>query len=113
VTAGEVLKDLFAARRGPDVPKVARQLGESDKEEPMNMNTFTKDELLKALGLETRKAAADYVLPVLGVFGAGLIVGAGLGILFAPKTGHEIRSEIGDRMGRMGRRGEEEIPSTH
>lgn len=36
------------------------------------------------------------VLPALGVFGAGLLVGAGLGLLLAPKSGRELRGEIAD-----------------
>ena len=39
---------------------------------------------------------ASSVLPALGVFGAGLVVGAGLGLLLAPKTGRELRHEIAD-----------------
>ena len=80
----------------------------------MSMKNFSKDEILGALGLETRKATVDYVLPALGVFGAGLVVGAGLGVLFAPKTGSELRANIGRKVNRIGRRvNEEEIPATH
>jgi len=31
------------------------------------------------------------------VFGAGLLVGAGLALLFAPSSGRELREEIGER----------------
>jgi gas vesicle protein len=32
---------------------------------------------------------------------AGTILGAGLGMLFAPKSGSELRSQIGDQAGRL------------
>ena len=32
---------------------------------------------------------------------AGTILGAGLGMLFAPKSGAELRSQIGDQAGRL------------
>ena len=32
---------------------------------------------------------------------AGTILGAGLGMLFAPKAGSELRSQIGDQAGRL------------
>lgn len=41
-----------------------------------------------------RMDVASAVLPALGVFGAGLLVGAGIGILLAPKPGRELRGEI-------------------
>lgn len=74
------------------------------------MNAFTKDDILKSIGLEVRRTPTDYVLPALGVFGAGLLVGAGIGILLAPKSGNELRSDIRHRFGRAV---EEELPTTH
>lgn len=64
----------------------------------MNLRDMSKDDILNAIGLETRRSAADYVLPALGVFSAGLVVGAGLGLLFAPKSGREIRGAIRGRL---------------
>jgi len=42
------------------------------------------------------------LLPALGIFGTGMLLGAGLAILFAPKSGTEIRRDIADRMGELG-----------
>lgn len=50
--------------------------------------------VLDRLGLEHRKSTMDVVLPMLGVFGAGIAVGASLGLLFAPKRGNELRDEL-------------------
>jgi hypothetical protein len=52
------------------------------------------DALLDRLGLERKHDTMDIVLPALGIFGAGIAVGAALGVLFAPKRGDEIRSDI-------------------
>lgn len=62
---------------------------------PLNMS---RDDLLGALGLQTRRSAASYLLPALGMFGVGIVAGAGLGMLFAPRTGREIRREIGTKV---------------
>lgn len=52
------------------------------------------DKLLDRVGLEQRRATSDVVLPALGIFGAGIAVGATLGMLFAPKRGDELRDDI-------------------
>ena len=52
------------------------------------------ENVLDRLGLERSRAAKDVVLPALGIFGAGIAVGATLGLLFAPKRGDELRSDI-------------------
>lgn len=49
---------------------------------------------LAAMGLQTRRSASDYILPALGLFGVGVLVGAGLGLMFAPKRGVELRGDI-------------------
>jgi hypothetical protein len=63
-----------------------------------NISTLDKDDVLEKLGLETRKNASDYLLPAIGLFGAGLAVGCGLGLLLAPKSGRELRAELGERL---------------
>src|SRR5687768_5006816 len=50
---------------------------------------------LAAIGLQTRRSPTDYILPALGLFGVGVLVGAGLGLLLAPKQGRELRGDIG------------------
>lgn len=57
---------------------------------------------LASMGLQTRLTAADYVLPALGLFGVGMLVGVGLGLIIAPKRGTELRGDIGRGVRRVG-----------
>ena len=52
------------------------------------------DRLLAELGLEKRHSAADYIMPALGVFAAGVVVGGALGLLLAPSSGRELRGDL-------------------
>lgn len=63
------------------------------------MKNLNADELLGAIGLQRRQEPPDYLVTALGLFGAGLVVGAGLGMLFAPKPGAELRRDIGGKVG--------------
>jgi hypothetical protein len=64
----------------------------------MKASDISKDEILKAIGLQTRQDFTDYMIPALGLFSAGMLVGAGLGVLFAPKAGSEFRRDLSERM---------------
>jgi hypothetical protein len=50
-----------------------------------------RDELLKRVGLETHTPTSDFFTG-LGLFSIGVLVGAGLGLLFAPKRGEDMRA---------------------
>jgi hypothetical protein len=56
------------------------------------------DVLLERLGLEQKRSNVDALVPALGIFGAGLAVGAVLGLLFAPKRGEDLRGDIRHRV---------------
>jgi hypothetical protein len=53
------------------------------------------DELLRAIGLQ--RTRSNDLLGGVAVFGAGMLVGAGLALLFAPSSGAEIREQLGTR----------------
>lgn len=59
-----------------------------------------KDDLLELVGLESRRTAGDKVVTSLAIFGAGVLVGVGLGLMLAPKPGRELRSDLKQRIGR-------------
>ena len=56
------------------------------------------DNVLDRLGYEPKRTGSDVILPALSIFSAGLVVGAGLGLLFAPKRGDELRGDIKHRI---------------
>jgi hypothetical protein len=55
------------------------------------------DEIMRALGLQQRRQGGTEIVGSLALFGAGLLVGAGLALLLAPTSGRELREEITDR----------------
>jgi hypothetical protein len=64
----------------------------------MNRFDFSRERLLQAIGLQQRRSIAAIVLPSIGMFGVGLIAGAGLGLLFAPRKGSELREDLGTKL---------------
>jgi hypothetical protein len=60
----------------------------------------SKEDIANAVGLEARSSPSGDMLTAFAIFGTGMILGAGMALLFAPKSGHEIRAdfaEIGER----------------
>jgi len=53
-----------------------------------------RDQVLRALGGKP----ADDMMGSFGIFAAGIVLGAGLAVLFAPKPGSEIREAIGEKI---------------
>jgi hypothetical protein len=64
------------------------------------LQDIDRDDVLEALGLEERSSAWATTFGTLGIFALGCLVGAGIGLAFAPKSGEEFRSELGERMRR-------------
>jgi hypothetical protein len=58
-------------------------------------------DLARALNRHSHRSASESLAASLATFGAGVIVGAGIGMLFAPKSGRELRQELGDRVSEM------------
>lgn len=55
-----------------------------------------RETLLRQVGLEERTPGSD-VLTGLGLFSVGVLVGAGLGMLFAPRRGEDVRAWVTDQ----------------
>lgn len=62
----------------------------------------SKEDVASAIGLEARSSPTGDVLTAFAIFGTGMILGAGLALLFAPKAGHQIRHDIAEKVGEMG-----------
>jgi hypothetical protein len=62
------------------------------------------DSALSALGLERQRSSVDFLMPALGLFGLGLVVGAGLGLMLAPKRGVELRGDVRRGLNQVGQR---------
>jgi len=53
------------------------------------------DDIIRALGLRSYQQTS--YMSGWALFGAGILVGAGLALLFAPSSGRELREELGER----------------
>jgi hypothetical protein len=62
------------------------------------MADITADKLLGALGLARKDAPSDVVAPVVGALLVGGFIGAGLALLFAPKSGQALREDLKSRL---------------
>ena len=58
----------------------------------------TREQIAQALGLATQRSRTTETFGGFGLFAMGILVGAGLALLFAPKSGDELREEIGERV---------------
>jgi hypothetical protein len=63
-----------------------------------NLKDMDKDDLLGLLGLSTTRSTAGQLATATGIFAVGLLVGAGVALLLAPKPGSELRDEIRARI---------------
>lgn len=62
------------------------------------LQDIEKDDVLEAVGLEERSSPWATAFGTIGIFALGCLVGAGIGLAFAPKSGEEFRNEIGEKM---------------
>jgi hypothetical protein len=62
-----------------------------------DFKNISKDDILAALGLETKQTMGDHIVSGLLMMGVGLAVGIGIGMLIAPKSGGELRDDLGRR----------------
>jgi YtxH-like protein len=65
-----------------------------------DVKNLEKDDVLAMLGLQARESDTARLLGALGTFGVGILVGAGVALLLAPKAGRELRHDIGRKLKR-------------
>lgn len=68
----------------------------------------SREDLASAIGLEPRQSPAMEIIPALSLFGTGMLFGAGLALLFAPKSGQEMRRDLSHGMQQYGYGGGDE-----
>jgi gas vesicle protein len=65
-----------------------------------DLKAMDKDDYLGLLGLQSKRSFTGQLLGGLGIFGLGLLVGAGVALLVAPKAGRELRGDLRSKMQR-------------
>jgi len=63
-----------------------------------DIRDLSKDDVLAAIGLETKTSTTSRLFGTVGLFSVGLLVGAGVALLLAPKTGQDLREDLGQRL---------------
>jgi hypothetical protein len=63
-----------------------------------DLTDFDKEDILGALGLQSKQSASAWAFGTFGLFGLGVLVGAGVALLLAPKPGSELRQQLGERV---------------
>lgn len=76
-----------------------------------DIRNMDKDDVLAMLGLETKSSTGAWLAGTLGTFGIGLLIGAGIGLMLAPKPGRQLREDIRDKLRRAPNEVEETIAS--
>ena len=69
------------------------------------LRNLDKDDILDMLGLESKQSTGAWIAGTLGTFGVGLLVGAGIALMLAPKPGRELREDLRDKL----RRGKNDV----
>jgi hypothetical protein len=65
-----------------------------------DLKDMDKDDFLALIGLQSKRSFSNELLSGLGTFGIGLLVGAGVALLLAPKPGRDLRQDIRAKMQR-------------
>jgi hypothetical protein len=61
-----------------------------------HVRDIESDDILGRLGLTRKRSTFERVLSAIGLVSAGIIVGAGVGLLASPVAPAEVRKKIGD-----------------
>jgi hypothetical protein len=62
-----------------------------------DLRSLDRNDVLNWLGLQRKQSTAGWIAASVGLFGAGLLVGAGAALLVAPKTGRDLREDLRGR----------------
>ncbi len=62
------------------------------------MMGYDIEDVLELAGLQRRPSILGSFLPALGLLAAGAVIGAGLGLAFAPSSGRRLRQDVSGRL---------------
>jgi hypothetical protein len=62
------------------------------------LQDIDRDDVLDFVGLQERRSVWTTTFGSIGIFALGCLVGAGIGLAFAPKAGNELRTDIGEKV---------------
>lgn len=69
-----------------------------------SLGSLDREHLLEMLGLEQRRSIAARALPALALLGTGVVLGVGVGLMVAPRSGRELRHDLRSRVGKGSRK---------
>jgi hypothetical protein len=90
------------------IPKDVRSLSSSLSSSSLP----TWADVLEATGIRPRPTSGIDVVSGVSLFAAGLLVGAGIGLLLAPSSGERLRQDLGERIGELRERLETGLSSS-
>ena len=62
-----------------------------------SLRDFDRERVMDLIGMERRRTTAERAVPIIAFFGVGILVGVGIGLMTAPRSGSELRSELKDK----------------
>lgn len=65
-----------------------------------DLKDLDRDDILGLIGLETKSSTGSYLAGIFTTFGVGLLVGAGVALLLAPKAGKDLRQDLSTKLSR-------------
>ena len=65
-----------------------------------DLRNLDRDDVLAWLGLRRQSSVAGRVAGIVGLFAGGLLLGAGVALLMAPKPGRELREDLRTKLRR-------------
>jgi hypothetical protein len=65
------------------------------------MRSYDADDVLHLLGLAQRRSFLGTILPAFGLLAAGAVIGAGIGLAFAPSSGQRLRQDVTGKLDQL------------